>query len=115
MDAHITNSGTERKKPGRKAETPAQKLQRLEQEMVAARRAVAEAEQRKLSTIGQAVMAEAEAKPAFMRQLRTILKDHVTTKTGKEALASLLDAAASDDTPAPLEKSPAIVDDAAKG
>jgi phytoene/squalene synthetase len=80
----------ERKKPGRKAETPEQRLARLERDLAAARRAVEEAQQRKLVAIGAAVLAEAEGNAAFMEQLCGILHARVTAKAGKEALASLL-------------------------
>ena len=90
MNDNPTSEAKERKKPGRKAETPAQRLERLEREMHSARRAVAEAEQQKLATIGSAVMIEAENNPAFMDQLRRILAERVTSKTGKASVASLL-------------------------
>ena len=63
----------ERKKPGRKVETPEQRLERLERDLAAARQAVAAAEKRKLSTIGAAVLAEAQSDAAFMDRLRAIL------------------------------------------
>lgn len=83
-------SAEERKKPGRKAETPEQRLARLERDLVAARRAVEEAQQRKLAAIGAAVLGEAETNPAFMDELRHILRARVTSKAGKEAVAPLL-------------------------
>lgn len=84
----------ERKKPGRKAETPEERLARLERDLAAARRAVEEAQQRKLVAVGAAVLAEAESNAAFMEELRRILRARVTGKTGKEAVASLLAGAA---------------------
>ena len=84
----------ERKKPGRKAETPEERLARLERDLAAARRAVEEAQQRKLVAIGAAVLAEAEANAGFMEELRRILRARVTSKAGKEAVASLLAGAA---------------------
>lgn len=83
---------TERKKPGRKAETPAQRLARLQLDLAAARRAVEEAEQRQLATIGKAVMEEAGESPEFRKQLDQLLRKRVTTKAGKAAIASVLDA-----------------------
>ena len=91
MNTHSLNGETERKKPGRKAESPAQRLERLEKEMIAARRAVAEAEQRKLAAIGRAVIAEAEGNPAFREQLRDVLRQRVTAKADRAAVASLLE------------------------
>lgn len=90
MNAKAANPGTERKKPGRKSETPAQRLERLEREMTAARRAVAEAEQMTLATVGQAMIAEAESDPAFMARLRDVIRARVTSKPGKAAVAALL-------------------------
>lgn len=84
----------ERKKPGRKAETPEERLARLERDLAAARRAVEEAQQRKLVAIGAAVLAEAEDNATFMEELRRILRARVTGKSGKEAVASLLAGAA---------------------
>lgn len=81
-----------RGKPGRKAETPQQRLERLERETAAARRAVADAEQAKLAAIGAAMLAEAEADPGFMNSLRDILRERVKGKAAKAAVASLLDA-----------------------
>ena len=81
---------TEKKKPGRKSETPAQKLARLEQDIAAARQAVALAETRKLATIGSAVLAEAEDNPSFMKQLRELLQKWVTSKTGQADIAGLI-------------------------
>lgn len=91
MNEHITSADAGKKKPGRKAETPAQRLERLEKEMAAARRAVAEAEQRKLAAIGGAVVAEAEGNPAFRDQLRDVLRQRVTAKAERAAVASLLE------------------------
>lgn len=80
----------EKKKPGRKSETPAQRLARLEKDIVAARRAVEQAEQTKLSAIGSAVLAEAAENLEFQKMLRHILRSRVTTKAGKAALAGEL-------------------------
>jgi hypothetical protein len=80
----------EHKRPGRKSETPVQRLERLERDLAAARKAVAEAEQRRLATIGRAVLAEAEGNPVFMDQVRELLQRHVTTKAGKAAIALML-------------------------
>ncbi|MDN3568718.1 hypothetical protein ACFQY5_36000 [Paeniroseomonas aquatica] len=83
-------ASTERKKPGRKSETPAQRLERLERDIAAARQAVADAEQRKLATIGAAVLAEAGDNPSFMDELQRLLRARVSTKAGKADIASIL-------------------------
>lgn len=80
----------ERKKPGRKVETPAQRLERLQRELDATRQAIAEAEQRRLATVGRAVLDEAEGNPDFMNQLRQLLRARVTTKAGKADVASIV-------------------------
>jgi hypothetical protein len=85
-----TQSDTPAKKPGRKAETPAQRLERLERDLQAARRAVKEAEHRKFATVGAAVLAEAESDGEFKTRLRDILRRHVDSKTGKADIAPLL-------------------------
>jgi len=85
-----TQHDTPAQKPGRKAETPAQRLERLERDIQAARRAVREAENRKFATVGAAVLAEAEGDGEFKTRLRDILRRHVTAKTGKADIAPLL-------------------------
>ncbi len=81
---------TEGKKPGRKAETPTQRLERLERDIQAARQAVKEAEQRKLATVGAAVLAEADGDPGFKAQLIDTLRRRVISKNGLADIASLL-------------------------
>lgn len=94
MTEQPANEPRKRGRPGRKAETPAQRLERLERDLVEARRAVEEAEQRKLATVGSAVLAEAEGNATLMAELRRILQTRVTTKAGKAEVASLLGNAA---------------------
>jgi hypothetical protein len=79
-----------KKKPGRKTETPQQRLVRLERDLAIARKAVQEAEQRKLATIGQAVMAEAADNAEFQKQLHDLLRSRVTSKAGKAEIADLM-------------------------
>ena len=79
-----------KKKPGRKVETPAERLARLERDLVAARKAVSEAEQLKLSVVGGAVLAEAADNAQFKGQLHALLKARVTGKA-KAAIASVFD------------------------
>jgi hypothetical protein len=78
------------KKPGRKAETPAQRLERLQRDILLAKQAVKDADQRRLSTIGAAVLAEGEGDAEFMARLRDILRRRVETKAGKADVATLL-------------------------
>lgn len=78
----------EKKKSGRKVETPAERLARLERDIVTARKAVSEAEREKLSVVGGAVLAEAAENEAFRDQLHALLKARVTGK-GKAAIAGL--------------------------
>jgi len=79
-----------RNKPGRKVETPAERLARLERDIVAARKAVSDAEREKLSVVGGAVLAEAAENDGFRDQLHALLKARVTGK-GKVAIAGLFD------------------------
>ncbi|TCZ51911.1 hypothetical protein [Roseicella aquatilis] len=90
MNDRPAKAGGEAKRRGRKPETPQQRLERLQREMEATRRAIADAERARLVTIGTAVLAEAEANPSVMEELRRILRARVTTKAGKEAVAALL-------------------------
>ena len=84
-------TAVETKKPGRKSETPQQRLARLERDLVLAKKAVQEAEQRKLATIGGAVLAEAAEDSTFRTQLQKLLRARVTSKTGQIDIASLLE------------------------
>ncbi len=80
-----------RKRPGRKAETPTQRLQRLERDLVLARKAVADTEQRRLAVIGSAVLAEAAENADFRDQLHKLLRTRVTTKAKKADIAGMLE------------------------
>lgn len=91
MTDQPSNEAKKRGRPTRKAETPLERLQRLERDLVAARRAVEEAEQRKLVAVGTAVLAEAASNPAFRNQLQQLLRARVTSKSGKADIASILD------------------------
>jgi hypothetical protein len=77
-------------KPGRKSETPAQRLARLERDLVAAKRAVKEDARRKSATIGAAVAEEMEGNPEFRAAIRDVLRRRVTTRTGLADIAHLL-------------------------
>ena len=76
-------------KPGRKAETPAQRLARLESDLAAARQAVRDAEYRKAAVVGTAVLAEAEQDHEFRERLHTVLRARVTKKEAKADFAGL--------------------------
>ncbi len=78
------------KRPGRKAETPGQRLQRLERDLKAAKQAMRDAEQRTFATIGSALMAEADGDAEFKMKLRDILRRRVTSKTAKADIAAVL-------------------------
>ena len=86
MDVGATR---EKGKPGRKAETPAQRLARLENDLAAARQAVKDAEYRKAAVVGTAVLAEAEQDHEFRERLHTILRARVTKKEAKADIAGL--------------------------
>jgi hypothetical protein len=77
-------------KPGRKAETPVQRIERLERELQAAKHAAKEAEQRQFAVVGAALLAEAEGNPALKAQLAEILRRRVTTAAAKADIAALL-------------------------
>ena len=76
-------------KPGRKAETPAQRLARLENDLAAARQAVKDAEYRKAAVVGIAVLAEAEEDSEFSDRLHRLLRARVTKKEAKADIAAL--------------------------
>lgn len=103
MSKQPANEPKKRGRPARKAESPAERLARLEAEVEAARREVEQAEQRKLATIGKAILAEANDNPAFMAELRRILSARVTTGAGKTEIASLIESP----SPGKAEPSPA--------
>ena len=78
------------RKPGRKAETPAQRLARLERDVAAAKQAVRDAEQRCFATIGAAVKAEADGDGEFKARLHDILRRRVTSKAALADIAGVL-------------------------
>jgi hypothetical protein len=78
------------KKPGRKAETPAQRLARAERDLIEAKRAVKEAESRRHATIGAALMEEAQGDAEFRAKLREILRRRVTSKAAIADIAVAL-------------------------
>lgn len=78
------------KKPGRKAETPAERLARLERDVETARQAVRDADKRKFAIVGAALVDEADGDPAFKEKLHDILRRRVTGKTALAEIAPLL-------------------------
>lgn len=75
------------------AETPRQKLARLEQEITAVRAAVKEADARRYTILGEAVAAEAEENPELKATLAGILARRVKSPAAKAEVESLLAAA----------------------
>ncbi len=72
------------------AETPQEKLQRLEREITATRAAMREAEKRRFAIIGEAVAAEAEENPALRAQLADILARRVTSPSARADIAAFI-------------------------
>jgi hypothetical protein len=77
-------------KRGRKPESPAERIGRLERELQAAKHAAKEAEQRQFAIVGGALLAEAEGNPKLKAQLVEILRRRVTTAAAKAEIAALL-------------------------
>ena len=92
-----------RGRPRRTVETPQERIARLERDLADARRAVEEADKAKLATVGRAVLDEAGSNATFMAELRRLLRERVTTKAGKQLVASIINNA----TPAPGNPAPA--------
>lgn len=72
------------------AETPEEKLARLEREITATRAAMREAEKRRFALIGEAVAAEAEENPAVRAQLAEILVRRVTAPSPRADIAAFI-------------------------
>ncbi len=85
------------------AETPQEKLARLEREITATRAAMREAEKRRFAIIGEAVAAEAEENPALRAQLADILTRRVTSAAARADIAAFIIAG----RPAPADMQPA--------
>jgi hypothetical protein len=77
-------------KRGRKSETPAQRLERLQRAVADAKIAAREAERRKCEAVGVAVLTEADADPQLKARLRDILKRRVSGQQARADIASLL-------------------------
>jgi hypothetical protein len=84
------------------AETPEEKLARLEREITATRAAMREAEKRRFAVIGEAVAAEAEENPALRAQLADILTRRVTSAAARADIAAFIIAG----QPAPADMQP---------
>lgn len=77
-------------KRGRKPETPAQRLERLEKAVAEARVAAKEAERRMFCIVGEALLAEAEQDAALKGRITAILRERVTSAGAKADIAGLL-------------------------
>lgn len=79
-----------RPKRGRKPETPAQRLLRLEHQLAEAKVAAKEAERRMFAVVGEALLAEAAEDAALKACIVDTLRRRVTTASAKADIASLL-------------------------
>lgn len=79
-------------KRGRKSETPAQRLARLQHAVVEAKQAAKDAERRMFATVGEALLAEAGADSALKARVVEILRRRVTAASAKADIAALLSA-----------------------
>lgn len=86
-----TDSTPASPKSRRKAETLAERLQRLERDLVLAREAVREHQQRTFAAIGAAVVAEAKERAEYMASLRDVVQRRVTAKGARADVTALLD------------------------
>ena len=77
-------------KTRRKSETPAQRIERLERELQAAKHEAKKAEQRRCAIVGAALLAEAEGNPSLRTQFVEILRRRVTSPAAKAEIATLL-------------------------
>lgn len=100
-DAIAVPSARKRGRPS--AETPQDKLARLEREIAATRAAMREAEKRRFALIGEAVAAEAGDNPAVRAQLADILTRRVTSAAPRADIAAFIIAV----RPAPGDVQPA--------
>jgi hypothetical protein len=99
-DAIAVPSARKRGRPT--AETPQEKLARLEREITATRAAMREAEKRRFAIIGEAVAAEAEDNPTLRAQLADILARRVTSAAARADIAAFIIAG----QPAPADMQP---------
>jgi hypothetical protein len=88
--SEATGDGKAAAKRGRKSETPGQRIERLQRELLAAKHAAKEAEQRQHTIVGAALLAEAETDPALKAQIVAILRRRVTAASAKAEIAALL-------------------------
>jgi len=75
---------------GRKPETAAQRLERLQRAVVEAKQAAREAERRKWAVVGEALLAEAEGDAALKYRIVETLRRRVTSASARADIASLL-------------------------
>jgi len=79
-----------RKKPGRRTETPAERVRRLEQDIKLAREAEKEHRRRVHADMATALVIEAKARPEFMAMLRDILPRRVSSKAALTEIMAVL-------------------------
>jgi hypothetical protein len=77
-------------KRGRKAETPDQRIERLQRQLQAAKHAAKEAEYRRFAVVGEALLAEAEGDGDLKARILEVLRRRVTGATAKAEIAVLL-------------------------
>jgi hypothetical protein len=75
---------------GRKSETPAQRLERLQRAVADARIAAKEAERRMFAVVGEALLAEAEADAQLRARMLDILRRRATGAQARADIATLL-------------------------
>jgi hypothetical protein len=85
-----TPDGTAAAKRGRKPETPTQRIERLQRELLAAKHKAKEAEQRQHAIVGAALLAEAEGDSPLKAKIAEILRRRVTGAAAKAEIAALL-------------------------
>ena len=77
-------------KRGRKPETPARRLERLQREVAAAKIKAKDAERRMFAVVGEALLREAEADAQLRARLLEILRRRVTGAQARADIAPLL-------------------------
>lgn len=78
------------RKSGRRRETPAQRLTRLQQALKEAEKAHHAQRQRGLAIIGSALLDEARSDEELMKRVRAIVRKRVTGKSARADIAELL-------------------------
>jgi hypothetical protein len=90
-EMHTVTKALSPRKAGRPAaETPAQRVERLERELQAARAAARENERARDAVVGRAMREEAQGDGAFNAKVLDILRRRVTSAAEKALIAPLL-------------------------